>query len=173
MLRPAEQPNPGSYVRIKERTRTASLSKAARSIFPKPPSPMKFWCCPPAPWDQKRKTTPWLLPFPPITKESNRLLPSTTFVRVNIIKRGFTPGYTDSYMIFENCFVPWERVFLAGEHRARRHSALCFSPCSTAIPIPAANRPSVTLFWERRPWRPKSITSIKSPMFGKNWRRSS
>jgi aromatic ring hydroxylase len=23
-------------------------------------------------------------------------------------KRGFVPGYTDSYLIFDNCFVPWE-----------------------------------------------------------------
>lgn len=30
--------------------------------------------------------------------------------------RGFQPGSTDSYMIFDNCFVPWERVFLCGEH---------------------------------------------------------
>lgn len=30
-------------------------------------------------------------------------------------KRGFAPGYTDSYVIFDDCFVPWERVFLCGE----------------------------------------------------------
>ena len=30
-------------------------------------------------------------------------------------KRGFTPGATDSYTIFDNCFIPWERVFLCGE----------------------------------------------------------
>ena len=30
-------------------------------------------------------------------------------------KRGFTPGYTDSYVVFDNCFVPWDRVFLCGE----------------------------------------------------------
>ena len=31
-------------------------------------------------------------------------------------------GYTDSYMIFDNCFVPWERVFLAGEND---HGGIC------------------------------------------------
>ena len=30
-------------------------------------------------------------------------------------KRGFAPGSTDSYTIFDNCFIPWERVFLCGE----------------------------------------------------------
>ena len=30
--------------------------------------------------------------------------------------RGFMPGATDSYLIFDDMFVPWERVFLCGEH---------------------------------------------------------
>ncbi|HQL01331.1 MAG TPA: 4-hydroxyphenylacetate 3-hydroxylase C-terminal domain-containing protein, partial [Smithellaceae bacterium] len=34
---------------------------------------------------------------------------------------------TDSYMIFENCFVPWERVFLAGEHLLGGALALLFA----------------------------------------------
>jgi aromatic ring hydroxylase len=42
-------------------------------------------------------------------------------------KRGFTPGATDSYLIFENCFVPWERVFLAGEHQHGGVLALLFA----------------------------------------------
>jgi aromatic ring hydroxylase len=29
--------------------------------------------------------------------------------------RGFAPGATDSYTIFDDCFIPWERVFLCGE----------------------------------------------------------
>jgi aromatic ring hydroxylase len=29
--------------------------------------------------------------------------------------RGFTPAATDSYTIFEDAFIPWERVFLCGE----------------------------------------------------------
>jgi len=30
-------------------------------------------------------------------------------------KRGFAPSHTDSYVIFDNCFIPWERIFLCGE----------------------------------------------------------
>lgn len=37
-------------------------------------------------------------------------------------KRGFDIGYTDSYVIFDDCFVPWERVFLCGEND---HGGLC------------------------------------------------
>jgi len=42
-------------------------------------------------------------------------------------KRGFVPGATDSYMIFDDCFVPWERVFLAGEWQHGGVLALLFA----------------------------------------------
>ncbi len=42
-------------------------------------------------------------------------------------KRGFVPGSTDSYVIFDNCFIPWERVFLAGEWQQGGVLALLFA----------------------------------------------
>jgi len=42
-------------------------------------------------------------------------------------KRGFTPGGTDSYIIFDDVFVPWERVFLCGEHLHAGVLALLFA----------------------------------------------
>jgi len=42
-------------------------------------------------------------------------------------ERGFVPGGTDSYMIFEDCFVPWDRVFLAGEYQMGGVMALLFA----------------------------------------------
>lgn len=41
--------------------------------------------------------------------------------------RGFTPGGTDSYTIFEDVFVPWERVFLCGETQHGGILALLFA----------------------------------------------
>ncbi|MFC1822632.1 4-hydroxyphenylacetate 3-hydroxylase C-terminal domain-containing protein [Thermodesulfobacteriota bacterium] len=38
------------------------------------------------------------------------------------IQRGFEIGYTDSYIILEDVFVPWERVFLCGEND---HGSIC------------------------------------------------
>ncbi len=37
-------------------------------------------------------------------------------------QKGFNGGYTDSYLIFEDAFIPWERVFLCGEHD---HGGIC------------------------------------------------
>jgi aromatic ring hydroxylase len=43
------------------------------------------------------------------------------------LKRGFVPGGTDSYVIFDDCFVPWDRVFLAGEYQLGGVLALLFA----------------------------------------------
>ncbi|MFO7930248.1 MAG: 4-hydroxyphenylacetate 3-hydroxylase family protein [Thermodesulfobacteriota bacterium] len=37
-------------------------------------------------------------------------------------KRGFDGGYTDSYILFDDTFIPWERVFLCGEND---HGGIC------------------------------------------------
>ncbi len=42
-------------------------------------------------------------------------------------ERGFEYGYTDSYVIFDDCFVPWERVFLCGETAHGGIAALLFA----------------------------------------------
>ena len=42
-------------------------------------------------------------------------------------KRGFMPGATDSYTIFDKCFIPWERVFLCGETTHGAVGALLFA----------------------------------------------
>lgn len=41
--------------------------------------------------------------------------------------RGVMPGSTDSYMIFDDMFVPWERVFLCGEYQHGGVLALLFA----------------------------------------------
>ncbi|AFM40105.1 aromatic ring hydroxylase [Desulfosporosinus acidiphilus SJ4] len=42
-------------------------------------------------------------------------------------QRGIETGYTDSYIIFEDCFIPWERVFLCGEIQHGGLAALLFA----------------------------------------------
>lgn len=42
-------------------------------------------------------------------------------------RRGFEYGFTDSYVIFDDCFVPWERVFLCGETLHGGAAALLFA----------------------------------------------
>jgi len=42
-------------------------------------------------------------------------------------KRGFMPGATDSYIIFDDVFIPWEKVFLCGEYQHAGALALLFA----------------------------------------------
>ncbi|MDW7674903.1 MAG: 4-hydroxyphenylacetate 3-hydroxylase N-terminal domain-containing protein [Bacillota bacterium] len=42
-------------------------------------------------------------------------------------QRGIEIGYTDSYVIFDDCFIPWERVFLCGETQHGGVAALLFA----------------------------------------------
>jgi aromatic ring hydroxylase len=37
-------------------------------------------------------------------------------------ERGFNGGYTDSYLLFDDTFIPWDRVFLCGEND---HGGIC------------------------------------------------
>jgi len=41
--------------------------------------------------------------------------------------RGFNPGATDSYTVFDDAFIPWERVFLCGETQHGGVLALLFA----------------------------------------------
>jgi aromatic ring hydroxylase len=42
-------------------------------------------------------------------------------------KKGVMQGATDSYTIFDKCFIPWERVFLCGEQQHGAVGALLFA----------------------------------------------
>jgi len=127
MLRPAEQPDPGAYVRIKERLKDGivvegcklHISEASVSdevlVFPtralrKEDKDYAVAFAVPADWDGLKQVV-----------TIHNLRPREHY------KRGFAHGATDSYMIFDNCFVPWDRVFLAGEHQHGGVLALLFA----------------------------------------------
>ncbi len=127
MLRPSEQPNPGSYVRIKERlkdgivvegcklhTSLASISDEVlvlptRALRPNDTDYAVAFAVP-GDWDGLKQV---------VTIHNNRSREH--------YQRGLMFGSTDSYMIFENCFIPWDRVFLAGEYQHGGTMALLFA----------------------------------------------
>ncbi|MFZ0928343.1 MAG: 4-hydroxyphenylacetate 3-hydroxylase N-terminal domain-containing protein [Syntrophobacteraceae bacterium] len=127
MLRPAEQPNPDAYVRIKERRKDGivvsgcklhiSDASVADEVLVVPTRALRpedkdyaVAFAVPGDWDGLKQV---------ITVHNLR--PREHF------KRGFMPGATDSYMIFDDCFVPWERVFMAGEWQHGGVLALLFA----------------------------------------------
>ncbi len=127
MLRPAEQPNPDAYVRIKERLKDGivvsgckvHISEASvadevlvvptRALRPEDQDYAVAFAVP-GDWDGLKQVV-----------TAHNLRPREHF------KRGFMPGSTDSYMIFDDCFIPWERVFMAGEWQHGGVLALLFA----------------------------------------------
>jgi len=127
MLRPAEQPNPDAYVHIKERLKDGivvsgckvhiSEASVADEVLVVPTRALRrddkdyaVAFAVPGDWDGLKQVV-----------TIHNLRPREHF------KRGMVQGATDSYMIFEDCFVPWERVFLAGEHMLGGALALLFA----------------------------------------------
>jgi aromatic ring hydroxylase len=127
MLRPAEQPNPDAYVHIKERLKDGivvsgckvhiSEASVADEVLVVPTRALRrddkdyaVAFAVPGDWDGLKQVV-----------TIHNLRPREHF------KRGMVQGATDSYMIFEDCFVPWERVFLAGEHILGGAMALLFA----------------------------------------------
>jgi len=127
MLRPADQPDPDTYVHIKERLSDGivvsgcklhiSVASVADEVLVVPTRALRpedkdyaVAFAIPGDWDGLKQVV-----------TIHNLRPREHF------KRGFLPGATDSYMIFDDCFVPWERVFLAGEWQHGGVLALLFA----------------------------------------------
>jgi len=127
MKRPHEQPDPDAYVRIKEKKSDGivvsgcklHISEASvadevlvvptRALGPKDKDYAVAFAIP-GDWDGLKQVV-----------TIHNLRPREHF------PRGFVPGATDSYMIFDDCFVPWERVFLCGEYMHGGALALLFA----------------------------------------------
>ena len=127
MLRPAEQPNPDAYVHIKERLKDGivvsgckvhiSEASVADEVLVVPTRALRR--------DDKDYAVAFAVPG-----DWDGLKQVATIHNIRPrehYKRGLVQGATDSYMIFEDCFVPWERVFLAGENNLGGAMALLFA----------------------------------------------
>ncbi len=127
MKRPHEQVDPDLYVRIKERRSDGiivsgcklHISEASvadevlvvptRALGPKDKDYAVAFALP-GDWDGMKQVT-----------TIHNLRPRKHF------PRGFMPGATDSYVVFDDCFVPWDRVFLCGEYQHGGALALLFA----------------------------------------------
>ena len=122
MLRPAEQPNPASYVRIKERLKDGIIVEGCKVHISEASVADEVLVVPTRALRAEDKDYAVAFAVPADWDGLTQVATIHNFRPRENYQRGFMPGYTDSYMIFDNCFVPWERVFLAGEHQ---HGGVC------------------------------------------------
>jgi aromatic ring hydroxylase len=127
MLRPAEQPNPDAYVRIKERRSDGIVVSGVKLHISEASVADEVLVVPTRALRPEDKDYAVAFAVPGDWDGLKQVVTIHNVRKREHFKRGFTPAGTDSYMIFDNCFVPWERVFLAGEYQHGGVAALLFA----------------------------------------------
>jgi aromatic ring hydroxylase len=122
MLRPADQPNPGAYVRIKERLKDGIVVEGCKVHISEASVADEILVVPTRALRPEDKDYAVAFAVPGDWDGMKQIVTIHNLRPREYYQRGFVPGATDSYLIFDNCFVPWERVFLAGEHD---HGGVC------------------------------------------------
>jgi 4-hydroxybutyryl-CoA dehydratase / vinylacetyl-CoA-Delta-isomerase len=126
-LRPADQPNPGSYVYIKERLKDGIIVEGCKLHISEASVADEVLVLPTRALRKEDKDYAVAFAIPGDWDGLKQVVTIHNLRPRKHFKRGFVPGATDSYMIFDNCFVPWERVFLAGEYQHGGILALLFA----------------------------------------------
>jgi len=127
MLRPADQLNPDAYVRIKERLSDGIVVSGCKVHISEASVADEVLVVPTRALRPEDKDYAVAFAIPGDWEGLKQVVTIHTLRPREHFKRGFMPGATDSYMIFDNCFVPWERVFLAGEWQHGGVLALLFA----------------------------------------------
>jgi len=127
MLRPAEQPNPDAYVRIKERRSDGIIVSGCKLHISEASVADEVLVVPTRALRPEDKDYAVAFAIPGDWEGLKQVVSIRNLRHREHFKRGFSPGATDSYVILEDCFVPWERVFLAGEWQHGGVLALLFA----------------------------------------------
>ena len=127
MLRPADQPNPSAYVRIKEKTKDGIIVEGCKLHISEASVADEILVLPTRALRAEDKDYAVAFAVPGDWDGMKQVATIHNYRTREYYKRGFMSGYTDSYLLFDNCFVPWERVFLAGEHLMGGVCALLFA----------------------------------------------
>ena len=127
MLRPADQPDPDAYVHIKERLSDGIVVSGCKVHISEASVADEILVVPTRALREEDKDYAVAFAIPGDWDGLKQVVTIHNYRSRETFKRGFIPGSTDSYMIFEDCFVPWEKVFLAGEWQHGGTCALLFA----------------------------------------------
>jgi len=127
MKRPADQKNPGAYVRIKERLADGIVVEGCKLHISEASVADEILVLPTRALRPEDADYAVAFAVPGDWEGLKHVVTVHNLRPREVYKRGFAIGATDSYLIFEDCFVPWERVFLAGEHLHGGALALLFA----------------------------------------------
>lgn len=131
-LRPHEQPDPDMYLRIVERKSDGIVVRGAKVSNSDAPTVDEILVTPTRLMTPEEKD--WAVGFAiPADWEGVKLLATCQGGKGLVHNRLAAPldelGYADSLTIFDNVFVPWERVFLCGETDYSFELTMGFARC--------------------------------------------
>jgi aromatic ring hydroxylase len=127
MLRPAEQPNPDAYVRVVEKKKDGIVVSGCKLHISEASVADEILVVPTRALRKEDKDYAVSFAVPGDYEGVKQVVTIHNLRPRKIYKRGVVIGSTDSYVIFENCFIPWERVFLCNEYDHGGILALLFA----------------------------------------------
>jgi len=115
MKRPAEQDDPDTYLHVVERTRDGIVVRGCKLHISDASVADEILVLPTR--HLRPHESAWAVAFaiPADWEGLKHVVSIHNFRERKHFPRGFMPGMTDSYLIFDDVFVPWDRVFLCGE----------------------------------------------------------
>lgn len=127
MLRPGAQPDPDMYLRVVEKKKDGIVVRGCKVHISEASVADEILVTPTRYIQPTEKD--WALAFalPADWEGIKQVVTIHNYRKREHFPRGFMPGSTDSYVIFDDVFVPWERVFLCGETPHAGVAALLFA----------------------------------------------
>jgi 4-hydroxybutyryl-CoA dehydratase / vinylacetyl-CoA-Delta-isomerase len=122
LKRPAQQTDPDMYLHVVERKKDGIIVRGAKCHISMASIADEILVVPTRALGPDEKDYAVAFAIPADHEGVKQVVTIHTFRKRNHIKRGFDGGNTDSYVIFDDVFVPWERVFLCGEND---HAGIC------------------------------------------------
>ena len=126
-LRPADQPDPDQYVHVVERNKDGIVVRGCKVHISEAAVADEVLVVPTRYMRPEEKDWAVAFAIPGDWPGLKQVVHIHKLRERTSLERGFVPGGTDSYMIFEDCFVPWDRVFLCGESQLGGVAALLFA----------------------------------------------
>jgi len=122
LLRPSQQPDPDAYLRVVEKKSDGIVVRGCKVHITFASVADEIIVVPTRALGPDESD--WAVAFavPADHDGVKHVLHAHNMRKRRNFQRGFDFGAVDSYVIFDDVFVPWERVFLCGEHQ---HGGLC------------------------------------------------
>ncbi|TGE36397.1 aromatic ring hydroxylase [Desulfosporosinus fructosivorans] len=127
LKRPAEQDDPDMYVHVVEERSDGIVVRGCKVHISEASISDEILVVPNRALQKGEEAYALAFAVPSDYEGVKQIVHFHNYRKRDTYQRGIEYGYTDSYVIFDDCFIPWERVFLCGETQHGGMTALLFA----------------------------------------------